>query len=93
MIDLNKLTYREKPFSQVKQYTVHPLSDKGFNEYISKDSFARKYLNKIDPRILKELEEEEERELELHHYNIENERHLNLNDIETKNGYIKIFIQ
>lgn len=59
MLDLKKLNYKERPFSQVKQYAVYPLSDKGFNDYISKDSYARKYLNKIDPQILQEFEEDE----------------------------------
>lgn len=62
MIDLGKYTYKDKPYTQVKQYAIHPLSDQGFYEYLSKDSNSRKYLNRIDPRILEEMDQEERNE-------------------------------
>jgi hypothetical protein len=79
MIDLNKYSYREKPFTQVKQFSIHPLSDKGFTEYLSRDSNARKYLNRIDPKLLEELEEQDRmEELKQYYYENQNNNHSNL---------------
>jgi hypothetical protein len=83
MLDFNKLNYRERPFSQVKQYAVYPLSDKGFNDYISKDSYARKYLNKIDPQVLQDFEENElKREIQQNY--IDNEKAFTPVETETR---------
>ena len=79
MKDFKTLNYRDRPFSQVKQYAIHPLSDKGFKDYISKDSYARKYLNKLDPKLVEEFEKEDRR-TELEEMYPENERENIRND-------------
>ena len=59
MIEYKELSFKEKPFTQVKHYAIHPLSEKGFNQYLSKESYARQYLNKINPKLIEEFDQEE----------------------------------
>ena len=63
MIDYNQLSYKDKPFTQVKKYAVHPLSDQGFNQYLSKESYARQFLNKINPKLIEEFDKEKRVEI------------------------------
>lgn len=88
MYDFNSLNYRNRPFSQVKQYAIHPLSDKGFKDYISKDSYARKYLNKVHPQLVEEFEQDVRR-IDLEEMNIQHDPQIYDNDrIKTPLVYI-----
>ena len=51
MKDFNNLSYYDKPFNTNKFYSVHQLSDTGINQLISKESYLRSYISKVDPKI------------------------------------------
>lgn len=52
MFDYNKYTYHEKPFEQMRNHAVYNLDNKGFEEYMSKDGFTHKYLDKFHPKVM-----------------------------------------
>ena len=68
MHHLKSLNYT-KPFSKVKQYSVHPLSEKGLTDYISTNFYATNFLNKLNPR-----EEDDNIRTQVEELNLENER-------------------
>ena len=45
MIDSSKLQYNSKPYYKLRNYTVHPLNEQGFGEYLSKDSYVHKFMS------------------------------------------------
>ena len=59
----NIYEYKKKPFSQVKQFQIFPLSEKGVDKYMSNDSYNHHFLGKVNPLMLKQLEEEEKARL------------------------------
>jgi len=59
-MDLKNYDYTEIPYSFSKFYDIHSLTNEGFNQYISNDSYAHKYLkNRIDINLLEKIYNEE----------------------------------
>ena len=53
MIDNSQLQYDLSPYYQLRNYSVHPLTDQGFIQYISKQSHVHKYISiKKDPKLI-----------------------------------------
>lgn len=60
MKDLNfQLSFKQDPYEKIRHFTVHPLTDDGFSQYISRDHFTYQYLNKFHPKYMKRNEERE----------------------------------
>jgi len=49
-MDIDLLDYQKRPFGTSKVFDVHTLTDNGFQQYISTDSFAHKFLDRKEPR-------------------------------------------
>lgn len=52
--------FKNVPLSTNNKFSVYSLNDQGLEHYLGSDSYTHHYLNKIDPKILKEFMEEEE---------------------------------
>lgn len=52
--------FKNVPLSTNNKFSVYALNDQGFENYLNSDSHNHHFLNKIDPKILKEFMEEEE---------------------------------
>lgn len=59
MLDINQYTYTNDPFDYHKNFSVHPLDDKGTETYYyDKESHAKIYIDKLNPRFLRKIHEE-----------------------------------
>jgi hypothetical protein len=63
MLDDTNYSYKDAPFTKTKIWGVHPLSNKGHQEYISKDSQVHWYMHKVPPKLLKEIYPENQKPL------------------------------
>ena len=44
MIENSQFNYKSSPYYRLRNYTVHPLTEQGFGEYISKQSHVHKFI-------------------------------------------------
>ena len=59
MLDINQYTYTNGPFDYHKNFSVHPLDDKGTETYYNdKESHTKIYIDKLNPRFLRKIHEE-----------------------------------
>ena len=83
-MNINNFDYTKVPYSQIKKFQIHPLSDKGKSKYITKLAYTHKYLRAFQPSRSKEIfnfkndddEEEEDNPIE-----IEDETYVNANHL------------
>ena len=59
MIEFSDLDYKKNPYCCSNNINIYPLSDNGLKQYASKDCFPRTYIDKINPKLKKELDLEE----------------------------------
>jgi len=55
----NIYEYRKAPFPISKTFKVYPLSEKGMDKYLSKDSYNHQFLGKVNSLMLRQLADEE----------------------------------
>ena len=55
MYNIDIYSYWKKPFSKIKQSTIHPLDDPGKEKYYSKESHNVHYLKRTDPFVFKSI--------------------------------------
>ena len=55
MYNIDLYTYTDKPFSQEKTFSIHPLDDPGKEKYYSDQSHCRHYLKRTDPFVFKSI--------------------------------------
>ena len=57
-MELENFDYEKRPIFHKKYFEVHSLSNHGFNQYISSDSYSHKYLKKYPQKFINELYQE-----------------------------------
>ena len=55
MYNIDLYTYTDKPFTQTKKFTIHPLDEPGKEKYYSDQSHCRHYLKRTDPFVFKSI--------------------------------------
>ena len=61
----NDKNFRTDAYENNGKFKIYPLSDEGYENYLSKDSYNYHYLkSKYDPQLLKEVEQEMKAERE-----------------------------
>ena len=55
MYNIDLYTYTDKPFSEEKKFSIHPLDEPGKEKYYSDQSHCRHYLKRTDPFVFKSI--------------------------------------
>ena len=55
MYNINLYSYREKPFTKGRNFTIHPLDEPGTKKYFSTESHTTHYLKRTDPFVFKSI--------------------------------------
>lgn len=58
MLDINQYTYTKDPFTKERNYEIHPLNDLGHVQYVQKDAHTHVYLDKLNPRKMRQIYDE-----------------------------------
>ena len=53
MYNIDMYTYRNRPFTVTKKFSVHPLNEPGHDKYYSDESHCVNYLSRVNPKVLK----------------------------------------
>ena len=55
MYNINLYSYREKPITRGRNFTIHPLDESGTKKYFSTESHTTHYLKRTDPFVFKSI--------------------------------------
>jgi hypothetical protein len=53
-MNITNFQYNQSPFSKIKRYEIHTLTEEGTNNYLKKDSYVHRFLNSLDHERIKE---------------------------------------
>lgn len=66
-MEFSQFDFQKNPYN-TSNINIYPLSEDGIKKFSAKESFPRCYINKINPKLVREFEYEERlREREINH--------------------------
>lgn len=54
-MNITNFTFNHSPFTKIKRYEIHTLSEEGIKNYTRKDSYVHRYLRSLDHQRIDEL--------------------------------------
>lgn len=54
-MNITNLEYNQTPFSQIKKYEIHTLTEEGTKNYLKKDSYVHRFLRSLDHEKIKDI--------------------------------------
>ena len=54
-MNITNLEYNQTPFSKIKKYEIHTLTEDGTKNYLKKESYVHRFLRSLDHERIKDI--------------------------------------